>query len=324
MTFPPRTRSSSRAGFTIIELLIVIGIIVTLASIGVVVGKKAFGFAAKTRLRAQLQTIERALEAYKTDFGSFPITDAITVNNVSDEINREGLRGARTLCKALVAPTPGRHRLNLATNPQYPSYEDQDGKVGPGFRIVGRSGMPRYKGGPPEDDELQGKEYGPYIAGNAITFSKTNDNGTLDADKLYDDTCVLLDANGYVILYYPVLNSQPAMNQPNAYVGPGPFGPAPADARYPLPMYRFTDNSAWYIDTYPAAVNMGFHVLLGDVTSAGRTLPPDGAINNNINDRETAVVKNQPLLISPGRDGIFGPNPNDKNKANDDVTNFGD
>lgn len=316
MTLPLRTRSTARtgmlarAGFTMTELLIVIGIIVMLASIGLVVGRKAFGQADKVRLRAQLQTIEKALEAYKTDFGSLPITDAVSVNNVSDEINRDGLRGARTLCKALVAPTPGRNRSNQTTNPQYPSYEDQDGKVGPGFRVVGRSGVPRYKGGPIDEDELLGKEYGPYIAANAFKWSKTNDNGTLDPDPNYDDTSVLLDANGNVILYYPVLNTQPVLNAREAYVGAGSTGPAPAAGNLPLPMYRYSDNTAWISRTL-------LRTLLGDRND-------DGAINFTPADGETAVVKNEPLLFSAGRDGIFGPNPNDKNKTNDDVTNFQD
>jgi prepilin-type N-terminal cleavage/methylation domain-containing protein len=308
-------RPNSAGGFTITELLVVVAIIVLLSSIGLVVGKKAFGAADKTRLRAQLHTIELALDAYKNDFGSYPTTDPVKVTSSgiveSDEINEAGMRGARILCKALLAPTPG---FNANNTGHLASYEDQDGKVGPGFRLPGRSGTVRFdnKNTPSDltDDELHGKDYGPYIQGGAIKWSKTNDDGSLNEAKDYDDTTVLLDANDNVIVYYPALNPQANLAVERAFVGAGPIGPSPASAAYPLPMYRFTDNSTWISESL-------LKKLLGDRTE-------DGAINRFAGENETAAVKAKPLLISSGRDGIFGPNPNDKNKTNDDVTNFND
>ncbi len=288
-------------GFTLVELLVVIGIIAVLASILLVVGSKAFRSADSTRLGFQLQTIEKALDAYKTDFGSFPTTDGFPAPPSSDEINRDGLRGARTLCKALIAPckqgggsTPGTFNANL---------EDQDGADGPGFRVAPRSGVFKFNASDPT--KLEGKVYGPYIQGGAINWSKTKDDGTLDSAKDYDDTSVLVDANGHVILYYPVLNPQPLLSTRNAYIFEGPS----TSARTTLvPMYRSSDNSVWMSKTL-------FATLLGDTNG-------DGAINQSPGDNETAKAKGKFILISAGRDGIFGPNPGDKNKANDDVTNI--
>lgn len=305
---PARSR-----GFTLTEILIVVAIIALLASITLVVGRKAFGTADKVRLAAQLQTIERALDAYKTDFGSYPTTklDEPSPVNYDNDINEAGYRGARLLCKALVAPTPQGSSFNA--NGFRTDLGNQDGYDGPGFRVPPRSGV--FKVNSTDATKLEGKVYGPYLSGSSIgygPFSPSADEPMRVDTKstTYDDKTVLADANGNVILYYPVLNAAPSLKIRNAYVG---GGPTPTDPNEPMPMYRSTDNSHWIPEN-------DLRRLLGDVRGDGND--PDGAINRNNNDNETAVAKGKYLLISAGRDGIFGPNPNAKNNENDDVTNF--
>lgn len=286
-------------GFTLIELLVVVGILALLATILLVVGAKAFKSADATRLAAQLQTIEKALDAYKTDFGSFPVTSLDTATTAADDqINQAGYRGARVLCKALVAPGP-QGRFNAAGSPTKFNFNlpNQDGKDGPGFRVPPRSGDFRASGSTLADGnpEVAGQVYGPYLAGNAISYgTPTGGTGVAVDSKAgtSDDTAVIADANGNIILYYPVINAQPPTSGANAddlYFGNGAAGT--------LPMFRQSDNSTWYPDALTP-------VMRESLKKAGS---PKGPY----------------LLVSAGRDGLFGPNPGDKNKANDDVTNFG-
>jgi len=61
-----------RAAFTLIELLIVVGIIAILAAIAVPNFLEAQMRAKIARVRADLRTVATALEAYRTDMGDYP------------------------------------------------------------------------------------------------------------------------------------------------------------------------------------------------------------------------------------------------------------
>lgn len=106
----------SRRGFTLVEMLVVVGIIVLLISILVPMAMHSYRVAVRTRMHADLQTIGNALEAYKTDFGDYPRLG----------YQPKAPSGAVLLCWALVAPGPA----------------NQDGFNGPGFQI--RAGGRKY------------------------------------------------------------------------------------------------------------------------------------------------------------------------------------
>lgn len=75
MTNPTRRRSSSQAGVTLIEMLVVVTIIALFAAL---VAPRMFrqGDAARrTAARAQIQSFMTALGAYKLDTGVFPTTE---------------------------------------------------------------------------------------------------------------------------------------------------------------------------------------------------------------------------------------------------------
>src|SRR6476646_5365944 len=112
------TSHSKSRGFTLIEILVVIGIILVLAGILLPMLIKAYSYADKSKGAADLQSIALALENYRQDCGDYPRPYNDTTN----------YRGARALCQALVAPGTAA----------------QDGADGLGFRV--RTGMGQVKG----------------------------------------------------------------------------------------------------------------------------------------------------------------------------------
>lgn len=85
-----------RTAFTLIEMLVVIGIIVLLVGIAAPMIYKAYKSGSSARLKADLATISTALEAYKGDHGDYPRA------GISDA-------GAAILGKALVGPADQVH-----------------------------------------------------------------------------------------------------------------------------------------------------------------------------------------------------------------------
>lgn len=301
------------------EILVVVGILAVLASITVYAVSKARKSADKQRLGFQMQIISAGLEAYQTDFNSYPVTTiedsarpgAGTPTAADDEINRDGLRGARTLCKALMGQCGGMNPVVATAGATFNiDKAHQDGKVGLGFAVPGRSGITQTAD---RDGNLKGKQYGPYLAADKFEISNTDTTGvvtktSLNTAEKYDDTAVLLDGNGRVILYYPVLNPQPVITVLDAYVGPGPTNTTLAK---PLPMYRWSDNSIWLPEAQ-------FRRQLGDTSGTA----PDGMIVAP----ETPAVRGKYILWSSGPDGFFGINTSSANEKErremDDVTNF--
>lgn len=109
-----------RRGFSIVELLVVIGVIVILAGITVSAVLKAKGSADVAKLRSDLMAVASALDQYANDFkGVYP----------SSGVDRNGKPIAdHVLAKALVGPGD----------------EKEDGLEGPGFRVMagGRAYQP--------------------------------------------------------------------------------------------------------------------------------------------------------------------------------------
>ncbi len=79
LNFEQHSKSASSA-FTLMELMVVIGIIVGLTS--AIIGVKAYVDRSSTEalIQAQISTIENALEAYKNDNGAYPPLDSLAMN----------------------------------------------------------------------------------------------------------------------------------------------------------------------------------------------------------------------------------------------------
>ena len=155
-------------GFTLVELLVVIGIIVVLVSIMTPIIMTARRNADRVRTRGDLNTIAMALDAYKNDFNSYPRPDAATPTTP-------------VLAWALIGPwdaVPGPLPSPLTgTGPG-------DGADGPGFRTQWDN-----------TNKVGGKVWGPYLPPDKF---KTEIDTTTNPPTVY-----VLDRFGSRIEYFP-------------------------------------------------------------------------------------------------------------------------
>jgi prepilin-type N-terminal cleavage/methylation domain-containing protein len=126
-----------RQAFTVIELLVVVGILALLAGIIAAVTLKAQASAEDARIRADLATISIAISAYKQDFGGIPRLDpsvmAPGADPLMNELGNPGyLYGSELLCWSIIAPYDA-----TASGPWSPG----DGAPGPGWRQRGTQGQ---------------------------------------------------------------------------------------------------------------------------------------------------------------------------------------
>ena len=223
----------ARRGFTLTEMLVVIGIIVLVLSIATPMVTRAWRAGDRTRTAADLQAIASALEAYKTDHGSYPQV-ARPWAAAPDDFN-----GARMLCRALIAPGPETH-----TSPAYIS----DGKgadvtpadpkqPGPGFRTRGTTG----------------RVYGPYLPPER--FKLGDPSGT----QIEPGYLAIVDRYNRPILYYP------ATGKPNIRLAKSYTGERTGSDK---PMYNTLDNKNARPDV-PNALG----IMLGDWDADGMIEP---------------------------------------------------
>ena len=98
-----------RRGFTIVELLIVIVVIAILAAIVIVAYNGVQGRARDSRRLQDLETIVKALEAYKTTHGNYPA--AVSTSGAAGwEVSTNGT-SATNFLSALVSSTDGVSRI---------------------------------------------------------------------------------------------------------------------------------------------------------------------------------------------------------------------
>lgn len=190
---PQVARRSRRAvGFSLIEMMVAVGIIALLAAVLIPVALRATRTAAATKLAADLQTIGQALEAYRADFGDYPRLNPY--NTSTGRTNAD--RGSVLLAWALIGPYPA------TASPATPG----DGADGNGFRL--RAG--------------QGRVYGPYLPVDRFKLVDF-----VDGPRTLKQ---LADGYGTPILYFPGKSgTRVAPSQP-AYFGLGDtFNYNPAD-----------------------------------------------------------------------------------------------
>lgn len=280
----PRHR---RGGFTLVQLLVVIGILVLLIAFAFPALLKAMRQGTRTRTEADLQLIGTALDAYKQDFGDYPRFDDSTA---ADQLNFLNDRGARLLCRALIAPGPKLPPAGYTTGfpPVAPQGAAPDGADGPGFSVRAGTG---------------GKTYGPYIQPDKFQL------GGIDTVNRTDAT--ILDREGNPILYYPATPGTREITALNGFIANPAVGYAPNMAR---PLYNANDNfSSPGPPVKPLMSMFELRYILGDRNNNGQLDPV-------AMPAESAATTAAYLLWSAGPDGIYGRDPA-KGKT-DDVTNF--
>src|SRR5438105_494389 len=124
-------RAAHSRGFTLVELMIVIGVILALLAIGVPMIGRAYRQAVRHRMAGDLQTIATALEAYKQDFGDYPRND-------------DGYSDSTLLYDTLMQPVAKRYINGQPVGQQYGPYL-QEGSI-KRSDSVGKA--PKRRGGP--------------------------------------------------------------------------------------------------------------------------------------------------------------------------------
>ena len=322
-----------RSAFTLIEMLVVVGIIVLLVGIAAPLLYKAYKSATVARTKADLAAISTALEAYKADHGDYP---RVSVPE----------SGAAILGKALMGPgdrvhfnpptsmtvsnlppgysagsqykpgdiiQSGTDSSPLAFENLYVCVRECTGQAPPAVGPIkynvywtqvspfdGADG-PGFRVRPDINRVAQGKPVGPY----------------LNAGRIPMRGLVFLDAAGNPILYFPVNNAKTdkaiasTLTTQGGYLTVFPYAnPQTASSQS---TFSIRDNLSSFRrdgETDYANATKRIAGMLGDLgtsTTADTSAPaPDGAITNGT-IIEKAVEVNNYLLWTAGTDAMFGP-----------------
>jgi prepilin-type N-terminal cleavage/methylation domain-containing protein len=277
-------------GFTLVEILVSMGIIVLLVALLVPFLSRAFRKGGEYRTQADLNSIAMALEAYRQDFGDIPRTSGPN-------------SGAATLCKALIGPYGGSALLPpydgtksykagecvsvgseqylalqnstgaATTDPLFwAKFDPRDGADGPGFKV----------------------RTGAALSGPYMDPAKTKVQGSF-----------ILDSLGRPILYFParpgritVTQSAPLPMYVDRYYNGAPPNPAA--------LFNADDNFEAYRHGEGTADDKK---VLSRIRLMFRDYHPNGYIETDAAtpDNNELPISQPYVLVAAGPDGLFGP-----------------
>lgn len=293
-THPTKSRIARSGGFTLVEMLVVIGIIVLLIGILAPALNIAYTHAVRNRMALDIQSIATALEAYKSDMRDYPQLDytdtasfAGNPQQASTGIMTAAYPASVLLCRALLAP--GTAIEDGAGTPDSTGSEtNPPEKPGLGFRII-----------------PHGQVYGPYL--EASRFKMVQDpvlgaSGTNDPNAFF-----IADRYGHPILYFKAF----AAANPR---GPGGVFVGTWTGTGQRPMYNLADDSGsatnpalvWATDTSGTAnALIRMSLMLGEQQGTGI-----------LTGNEQPYTTQAYLLWSAGPDEVFGVNVDGTNNNN--------
>jgi len=309
-----RRGATRRGGFTLTEMLVVIGIVVLVLGIATPMVTRAWRAGDRTRTAADLQAIAGALEAYRQDHGDYPRVKGLPWTGATGNDATQWL-GARMLCRALIGPGP-------ATSSTPADIPDGAGarasgapataaetERGPGFRT--RS-------------PVSGRVYGPYLPVDRFKLGDPNDPTSTTAPA---GRWAILDRYNKPYLYFPASPAKPNITtrgQPGETPGYVHTDPAVTGTNSEFSYYDADDNlNAFARSPNEAAAIQRLRLMLGDRNN-------NGIIESALG--ESAATTDNFILWSAGPDELFGPEATmaepkgtldhlDAEKC-DDVTNF--
>lgn len=285
----------TKTGLTMIELLIVLGIIALLVGLLVPALTTVRNIAKETKQKAQFSTIEMALVAFKNDYGDYPFSESYSRDTLVNDYC-----GAQKLAEALV----GRDLLGFhpdstwsATDPTYyppsppgPTDDNLRRRKGPYLELASTNVFRLGMSDPSINDGL---------------FANTGDlawdrNVLCDVfgvkeKKVTVITPITLETHtfsaGTPILYYKANTSSKRIEPP------GPYIYDPADNEALIMLGRRSDGMQHNLSTHSRFIQ---EIMDPKASTDVRPWPyrPDSYI-----------------LISAGVDGLYG--------TDDDITNFG-
>ena len=312
-------RTNKRAGFTLVELLTVMTIIVILISLLLPALGTVRRYAKEVKQRAQFHAIEVALELYKNEFDEYPESGGLDVAG-------EFYCGAMQLCEALM----GQDLLGFHPNSRFRS----DGLDGTAASTQLYNLLPANAS---YVDNLKTRK-GPYLelenanayklkhlygVGNALPF----DEERYVLCDVYSRVRLLPDAtdpadrirgkSGMPILYYKADTSKIEHSRAAADLNPDPM--------VSQSIYNYNDNDELVQLGLPWDIARTLEHPMdsrGGATSIGGTANTDTYFYEKIRDKKFPVLAPRPqkadsyILISAGFDGEYG--------TPDDIFNFGD
>ena len=334
-----RIHRRRRHAFTLVEILVVIGIIVVLAGILVPLVGRSMRQAKQIRTAADLQSIATALEAFKADHGDYPRT---TPNSISS--------GIGVLGRFLFGPLgDGVTNTSAFDNQDPPAFSAKTYLPGEVVRVGAQVTDPTWVAvrettiGPPSTPPTpaQPSDWAPLAAndnvdgpGISMIAGGKKYGPYLQAEKFKLRGLAVLDANDNPILYFPASPAKinllaPGNASDGRYVNrvTNPRAPFTGAASKSNIKYDADDN----FESFRRLGEAGDHVnplhrmraMLGDHDNSGVIETAQG---------EKVVTEAPYLLWAAGTDGKFGPDADmmapeailDVKDADrcDDVTNF--
>ena len=305
-----------KSAFTLVELLIVIGIISILVALLIPALSTVKTMAKETQQKAQLTTIEMGLTAFKNDYGDYPPSHSYDYSN---KVADYTYCGAEILAEALMGWDL------LGFHPKSDWQANGEDKDGGDVYLKGTESVAV------KEANLKERK-GPYLElASAKVFQLGNSSSSAE-DGLFDNTGAGLDPNRYVIC--------DAFAVRNINIG----SKKTVKAGTPILYYKANTSSKIFDPTITALADHEKNVynaydnfsliLLGSVTadgSSGKDHPFAGGPKNlykfdygenniyGIRDGKitTTAWPHRPdsyILISAGPDGLYG--------TSDDIRNF--